>query len=432
MLQETTIKENKKALLVSICLSNKETEKTILSLKELKRLADTAGYETIDSVFQNRKTHDRAYFLGKGYIQGLKDRMKAGDIEYLIFDEELSPSLHANIERDFEIRVLDRTEIILKIFYLHAKTGEARLQIRLAELKYELPRLKQNKIDFDRIAGSSAGGVGFASRGSGEKQIDLDRHKIRAEISQINEKLSKIMVQKKTQSKQRENTYRVCLVGYTNAGKSTLFNNLTESDVLVEDKLFATLDSTVRPFTRSKHDDFVIADTVGFIAKLPHTLVASFRATLKEAREANLLLHVVDVSDSDFERQMSEVNTVLKDIEVDQIPEFIVFNKIDCLSPDQLILLSHRYQNAICISAKNDLNIDCLIKKIEDFFILKIDYHLLIPYREQKLIARLHKTAVIKEMEHLENGVRMLVTLDSNFRSEIENYIINQDSSFKE
>ncbi|HPM03415.1 MAG TPA: GTPase HflX [Candidatus Cloacimonadota bacterium] len=429
MLQDTSIQENKRALLVSICLSNKEIEKTIISLNELKRLADTAGYETVDKVYQNRKNHDRAYFLGKGYIESLRDRMKSEEIEYLIFDDELSPSQHANIEKDFNIRVLDRTEIILKIFYLHAKTGEARLQIRLAELKYELPRLKQNQITFDRIAGSSAGGVGFASRGSGEKQIDLDRTKIRAEIHQISEKLNKILIQKKTQSKQREKIHRICLVGYTNAGKSTLFNNLTQSDVLVEDKLFATLDSTVRPFTRSIHDDFVIADTVGFIAKLPHTLVASFRATLKEAKEANLLLHVVDVSDPNFESQISEVNTVLKDIETDHIPEFLVFNKIDCLTPDQVLTLSHRFQNAIFISAKKDLNVDLLIKKIEDFFILKIDYHLLIPYREQKLIAQLHKTAVIKEMEHLENGIRMLVTLDSNYKSQIENYIINQEST---
>lgn len=422
--KDTFVEPNKRAILLGICFSNNDTQKVKTSLNELKRLADTAGFETVDILFQNRKSHDKAYFLGKGYIQSLAERMKEEDIAFLIFDDELSPSQHSHLEEDFNIQVVDRTELILNIFYLHAQTAEARMQIRLAELKYELPRLKQMWKDYDRISGSSHGGAGYASRGSGEKQTDLDRTKIRQEISQITEKLNKIMIQKKTQSKKRENINRICLVGYTNAGKSTLFNNLTESDVLVEDKLFATLDSTTRPLLRLREEDFVLADTVGFIAKLPHNLVASFRATLKEAKEANLLLHLIDVSDPDYKNQMSEVEKVLKDISVDNIPTLLVFNKIDQIEREQLLLLSNFYKEAVFISAKDDKNIETLLKHIETFFLQKKDYHLLIPYHEQKLIAQLYKLGSIKQLDHLEEGVKVLITLDVNHQKLIEKYIV--------
>jgi len=424
MLHETTIQENRRALLATVCLSNKDIELTNNSLNELERLVDTANYETVERSIQNRKSIDKRYYLGKGFIDSLKETMIEKNIEYLIFDDEITPSQHANIEKDFGIKVLDRTQIIMMIFTKHAQTSEARLQIRLAELKYRLPRLKQNSADFfDRISGGSAGGV--AARGAGEMQINLDRTAIRKEIAQISDKLDKILVQKQTQAKQREKLYRVCLVGYTNAGKSTLFNQLTESKALVEDKLFATLDSTVRPLSLSKYNNFVITDTVGFIAKLPHTLVASFRATLKEAQDADLLLHVVDASQTDFLNQMSEVNTVLNEIEADNVPVLLVFNKIDNLSPEERVILSNKHKNAVFVSAKTALNIENLVKKIEDFFVLEIDYQLLIPYKEQKLIAQLHDISEVKELEHLETGVRMLVKLDSNRKDLIERYIHN-------
>ncbi|HOQ81258.1 MAG TPA: GTPase HflX, partial [Candidatus Cloacimonadota bacterium] len=325
------------------------------------------------------------------------------------------------LEKDFDIKVLDRTQIIMKIFYKHAQSSEARLQIRLAELQYELPRLKQSSTAFDRISGGAAGGM--AAKGAGEMQINLDRTNIRKEITLINEKLEKILVQKNTQSKQRERINRVCLVGYTNAGKSTLFNRLTQSDVLVEDKLFATLDSTVRSLSLSKYENFVITDTVGFIAKLPHTLVASFRATLKEAQDADLLLHVVDASQPDFAKQMSEVNTVLNEIEADHVPVLLVFNKIDKLKPEERVILSNTNKKAVLVSAETGLNIENLVKQIEDFFILEIDYQLMIPYKEQKLIAQLHRIAEVKEIEHLENGVRMLIRLDSSYKDLVEKYV---------
>jgi GTP-binding protein HflX len=421
--KDTFEKINKRAILVGICLNNNETQKVKNSLAELKRLADTAEFETVDIVYQNRKSHDKAYFLGKGYIQALKERMKEEDIPFLIFDDELSPSQHSHLEKDFEIKVVDRTEMILNIFYMHAQTAEARLQIRLAELKYELPRLKQMWTDYDRIGSSAFGGAGFASRGSGEKQTDLDRLKIRQEIYQINEKLNKIMIQKKTQSKRREMINRICLVGYTNAGKSTLFNNLTKSDVLVEDKLFATLDSTTRPLIRLQEENFVLADTVGFIAKLPHNLVASFRATLKEAKEANLLLLVVDASDPNFKDQIMEVNKVLKDIKIDDIPVLMVFNKIDQISPQELLLLSNFYKDAVFISAKDDKNVETLLKSIEKFFLQKKDYKLMLPYCEQKLLAQLYKIGIVKNIDHKENGISVLVHLDINYFNLISSFI---------
>lgn len=424
MLQETQIKENKRALLVNICLNNNDIMNVQNSLVELKRLAETADFEPVDFVYQNRKSPDKAYYIGKGFAESLKERMKEEDIAYLIFDDELSPSQNTHLEKDFDLKVIDRTELILHIFSLHAKTGEARLQIRLAELKYQLPRLKQLWTDYDRISGSSHGGAGFASRGSGEKKTHLDKMKIRQEMHQINEKLSKIMIQKKTQSKQREKINKICLVGYTNAGKSTLFNNLTESDVYVEDKLFATLDSTTRPFVKSKHDHSVIADTVGFIAKLPHNLVASFRATLKEAKEANLLLHVVDASDPNFEMQINEVNKVLKEIEVVEIPTLLVFNKIDQLKPSEILTMSDKYRDGIFISAKNNLNIDQLVEYIEQSFIQIQEVLLSLPYKEQKLLARLHNIAEIHEIEHTDIAIKLRVSISSLIYDEVKQYIV--------
>ncbi|HOE90460.1 MAG TPA: GTPase HflX [Candidatus Cloacimonadota bacterium] len=421
MLHETTIKENTRAIIVGVCLSNRDAERINYSLQELHKLVETADYEVVSSMCQNRKSIDKRHYLGKGFVAEIKERMLADDIAYLIFDDEISPSQQANLEKDFDIKVLDRTQIIMKIFYKHAQSSEARLQIRLAELQYELPRLKQSSTAFDRISGGAAGGM--AAKGAGEMQINLDRTNIRKEITLINEKLEKILVQKNTQSKQRERINRVCLVGYTNAGKSTLFNRLTQSDVLVEDKLFATLDSTVRSLSLSKYENFVITDTVGFIAKLPHTLVASFRATLKEAQDADLLLHVVDASQPDFAKQMSEVNTVLNEIEADHVPVLLVFNKIDKLKPEERVILSNTNKKAVLVSAETGLNIENLVKQIEDFFILEIDYQLMIPYKEQKLIAQLHRIAEVKEIEHLENGVRMLIRLDSSYKDLVEKYV---------
>ncbi len=422
--KETYIERNNRVILVSICTRDKDV--TINSLNELERLADTAGFVTVDKTYQNKAKHDSAYFLGKGFIQALKERMEEEDIGHLIFDDELTPSQHYHLEKDFEIKVIDRTELIINIFYQHAKTQESRLQIRLAELTYALPRLKQSRTDFDRIAGSSHGGGGAsgAMRGGGEKQIDLDKFKIRREMENIQKRLTKILQQKTTQSKNRENIRRICLVGYTNAGKSTLFNRLTNSSVLVEDKLFATLDSTCRPIKELKDKGFVLTDTVGFIAKLPHDLVASFQATLKEAKEADLLLHIIDIADKDFEHQIAEVNTVLKDIGADHIPTLIVFNKIDQIPHDKILNLTNRYKNAEYISARNNLNINTLLTTLEKQFIIKMDFLLLLPYSEQKLLAKLYELGEVKQINHSEKGMEIIVNMNIEKRPQIAKYIV--------
>ncbi len=419
----TTVEENNKVILVGICHSERDRQNTINSLNELKRLADTAGYETIDIVFQNKNKIDNAYFLGKGFIESLKERFINEEIGLLIFDDELTPAQNSHLDKDFDLTVIDRTELILKIFYMHAKSMESRLQIRLAELIYQLPRLKQLFSGYDRITGSSHSAGSGASRGVGEKQIDLDRFKIRQEMASIRRKLHRIMQQKNTQAKSREESRKICLVGYTNAGKSTIFNKLTGSDVLVEDKLFATLDSTCRPIEDLKELDYVLTDTVGFIAKLPHDLVASFRATLKEAKEAKLLLHLVDVSDINYRNHIIEVNKVLKEIEADDIPILLVCNKIDQLEKETLFLLQQENKEAVFISAKTGLNTDTLIKEIEKQFVLKVDYHLTLPYSEQKLLAKLYTLGNVKTVEHLDNGMHVLVTLESNYESLIKDFI---------
>lgn len=414
---------NKKVILAGICFSERERVKAMQSLQELKRLADTAGYETIDTVWQNKNKIDKAYFLGKGFIEDLKKRVEEEEIEMIIFDDELTPAQNSHLEKDFGLKVIDRTELILNIFYLHAKSMESRLQVRLAELTYQLPRLKQMFTGYDRITGSSHSAGAGASRGSGEKQIDLDRFKIRNEMASIRRKLSKIMQQKDTQSKNREESRKICLVGYTNAGKSTIFNRLTGSHVLVEDKLFATLDSTCRPIEMLKENGYVLSDTVGFIAKLPHELVASFRATLKEAKDAKLLIHMVDVSDTNFLHHIQEVNKVLKEIEANEIPILLVFNKIDQLEKEILFTLQQDHKEAVFISAKTGLNVETLLKEIEHKFVSKKDYFITIPYSEQKLLAKLYTVGTVKQVDHLEIGMKIIVNLENNLEDLIKEYL---------
>ncbi|MDZ4182430.1 MAG: GTPase HflX, partial [Candidatus Cloacimonadaceae bacterium] len=287
----------KTAFLATIVRQGESPKEIEASLDELERLADTAGIAVLGRYSQKRNAPERGTFFGKGFLEETGEKMLQAQAELLIVNQELSPMQGRNIERDFGIRVIDRTEVILSIFHDHAKTKEAKLQVRLAELQYQLPRLRRLWGHFDKERGSARTAGGSASRGMGEKQIEIDKRLIRLQIRRINQNISAIAHQKETQRKQRDKTKKLCLVGYTNAGKSTLFNALTHAGVLVEDKLFATLDSTSRQLKLSTGSPVVISDTVGFISNLPHHLVASFRATLMEVQDADLLLHVVDVQD---------------------------------------------------------------------------------------------------------------------------------------
>jgi GTPase len=318
-----TAKDKEKVVLVGL-ITGKQTEETVRDyLDELDFLVDTAGGQTLKIFTQKLDRPDKTTFIGKGKLEEVKEYIKENEIDILIFDDELSPSQQRNVERAVSCRVLDRSNLILDIFALRARSANARTQVELAQYQYLLPRLAGMWTHLER----QKGGIGL--KGPGEKEIETDRRIVRDKISLLKKKLELIDKQKATQRSNRGNLVRVALVGYTNVGKSTIMNMLSKSDVFAEDKLFATLDTTVRKVVFETLP-FLLSDTVGFIRKLPHHLIESFKSTLDEVREADILLHVVDISHPGFEEQIAVVKETLKDILGNENKQtIIVFNKID-------------------------------------------------------------------------------------------------------
>ena len=411
-----------KAILVGVCLHPSEYDKKITSLDELARLADTAGVEVVGKFIQKRQKPDKAYYVGKGFLTEAILETKEENPGLIIFDNELSPSQGRNTEKEFEMDAIDRTEVILNIFHDHARTKESKLQVKLAELQYQLPRLKRLWGHLDREKGQAAGSGG-ASRGMGEKQIEIDKRLIRREIAKVKAELKKVFLHKETQSKKRENVKKVCLIGYTNAGKSTLFNRLTDAGVLVEDKLFATLSTTSRKLSLSKGRNMILSDTVGFISDLPHHLVASFRATLKDVVDADLLLHIVDSADELFTSYIDEVQKVLKQIGADEIPQMMILNKSDEADLIKLKFFLKTHEDSISISAKKGENIEKLLQKVDDQLHNANKYVLLIPHTEQKVVNLLHKLGQVDEIEYLEKGVKITAIINQEDMHEFERFL---------
>ncbi len=416
--------EEETAFLASLARQGETDEEVGKSLDELERLADTAGISVLGKYHQRRNRPERGTFFGTGFLTEIHQKMLGVKADILIINEELSPMQARNIERDYHIRVVDRTEIILSIFHQHARTKEAKLQVKLAELGYQLPRLRRLWGHFDRERGSMRSTGGAATRGMGEKQIEIDKRLIRIQISRIKQAIAQVVHQKETQRKQREKTKRICLVGYTNAGKSTLFNVLTDAGVLVENKLFATLDSTSRQLKLSTGHPTVISDTVGFISNLPHHLVASFQATLMEVRDANLLLHMVDASDDRYDYYIDQVNEVLREISAGHIKQVLIFNKTDLISPDYQSLLAKRFPQAIFISAINRLCIDFLIHRIENELFDSQIVDLLIPYDNSRIVSHLHDIAQIITEEFLAEGTRIKAVINAEDLYQIKEFIV--------
>ncbi|MBR5958469.1 MAG: GTPase HflX [Salinivirgaceae bacterium] len=310
------------AVLVGVITQEQNEEKVNEYLDELAFLADTAGAVAVKRFTQKMDRPNGATFLGAGKIQEVAAFVEENSIDLVIFDDELTPTQLRNIEKMFKARVLDRTNLILDIFAQRARTAHAKVQVELAQYQYLLPRLTRMWTHLER----QRGGIGM--RGPGETQIETDRRIILDKISHLKEQLDKIDRQMATQRKNRGQMVRIALVGYTNVGKSTIMNMLSKSDVFAENKLFATLDTTVRKVV-IENLPFLLSDTVGFIRKLPHDLVESFKSTLDEVREADILLHVVDISHPDFEEQIDVVNNTLHDIGAHSIPTYVVFNKVD-------------------------------------------------------------------------------------------------------
>lgn len=326
---DTAIKPER-AVLVGIITPNETEDQEKEYLEELAFLVETAGGETINTFTQRMQKPDRATFVGSGKLDEIKAYVNAEEADIVVFDDELSPSQLRNIENELKIKILDRSNLILDIFANRAKTAQAKTQVELAQLQYLLPRLTRMWTHLER----QKGGIGM--RGPGETQIESDRRMILNKISLLKEKLKQIDKQNETQRKNRGELIRVALVGYTNVGKSTIMNMISKSEVFAENKLFATLDTTVRKVVIDNLP-FLLSDTVGFIRKLPHHLVECFKSTLDEVREADILVHVVDISHPNFEDHINTVNETLKDLGAIDKPVITVFNKIDAYKPAEVV-----------------------------------------------------------------------------------------------
>lgn len=395
------------------------------SLEELKQLADTAGATVIKKFIQKRPKPDPAFFIGRGKVQELALYAQQENIDLCIFDDELSPAQQRNIESVMGIRILDRTALILDIFAQRARTNEGKLQVELAQLQYTLPRIMGKGLMLSRLGG------GIGTRGPGETKLEVDRRRIRDRIAFIKDQIEKVKAVRSLHRSKRKknNVFEVSLVGYTNAGKSTLLNTLTNSDIYAKDQLFATLDPTTRQLTLPNKQEIIITDTVGFIQRLPHQLIAAFRSTLEVVTEADLLVHVIDVSHELYKEQAAAVHEVLKEIGAETKPVITVYNKIDKLPPDSK--LADRLaleEDTVCISAAKKLNLESLQQMIESHLKSKaVEVTLCIPYAETAKAAQLHETANVLEQEYTENGAVMKVILPVEDLEAYNEYIIKSE-----
>jgi len=322
-------------------------------LEELALLTQTAGGEVVGTLRQRRASLRPATFLSQGKLNELQERAAAARADVIVFDEDLSPVQARNLQETLELKVIDRTELILDIFARRARTHEAQLQVELAQLEYLLPRLTRMWMHLSRLGG------GIGTRGPGETQLEVDRRRVRRRIAMLKLRLEAIDREREVQQRRRQRMFRISLVGYTNAGKSTLFNALTHAGVLEEDQLFATLDTTTRRLVEPTGEVALISDTVGFIRKLPHHLVASFRATLREVREGDLLIHVVDAARADFREQMAAVDEVLEELLGGRtVPRIVALTKIDLLSETDRMALRAQFPLAVLVSAREPARVE--------------------------------------------------------------------------
>lgn len=391
------------------------------SLEELKQLADTAGAEVVTKVLQKRAKPDPAFFIGKGKVQELALYVQQENIDLCIFDDELSPAQQRNIEQALGVRVLDRTALILDIFAQRAHTNEGKLQVELAQLQYTLPRIMGKGLSLSRLGG------GIGTRGPGETKLEVDRRRIRDRIAYIKECISKVKSVRTLHcsTRAKASVPTISLVGYTNAGKSTLLNTLTNSDIYAKDQLFATLDPTTRQLELPHKQQAILTDTVGFIQRLPHQLVAAFQSTLEEVVESDVLLHVIDVSHELYKEQSQAVYHVLEEIGAKDKTIITVYNKIDKLPEDSALPARlMQEENSICISAKGRINLDALLDLIAENLKLKsVEAEFIIPYSDSAVAARLHTVATVLTQEYLAEGTLLKVSMEAEQVNEFEQYL---------
>ncbi len=401
------------------------------SLRELAALASTAGATVVGATLQRLPHPDVATYVGKGRAQELRDLVKELDIDLVICDDELAPTQQRNLEKLFDVRVVDRTALILDIFALHARTREGRLQVELAQLEYRLPRLTGYGIGLSRQAGGSRGagmGVGGAIgvRGPGETKLEMDRRRIRRRIAVVKAEIEEVRRQRGIHRRQRAEQIIpvVVVVGYTNAGKSTLFNALTEAGVLAENRLFATLDPVTRHIILPGNQEILLTDTVGFIQKLPTRLIAAFRATLEEVVDADALLEVVDASHENAIEQSETVNEVLEELGALGKPRITALNKIDLLgSPEELDC--SLYPNAVPVSALKQQGLSALLEKVAYVLAQLMEpIQLLIPFQKGELVELFHRRGHVEREKHEEQGIHIVGRIPRSLRGYYAPYTI--------
>src|SRR3989339_86805 len=410
-----------RAILIALAFGEYTKEQVEEHLDELELLTDTAGAITVFKIMQERYRPDPAFYIGKGKAEEIAQLIELNDIQLVIFDDDLNPTQVRNLEKLFERKILDRSGLILDIFASHAKTREAKTQVELAQLQYMLPRLTRAWTHLSKQYG------GIGTKGPGETQIETDRRAIRTRISKLKENLRKIESQHTTKSASRKDFLTATLVGYTNAGKSTLLNRLTSSDVLAENKLFATLDSTTRIYNLNKQK-LLLSDTVGFIRKLPHHLVASFKSTLNEVRSADVILHIIDFAHPYFADHIDVVEETLAELGCKDKAALKVFNKVDIVKDKSKIdFVKNRYENSVIISAERGINISSLEKKllemIEHCFVhdtIEIDI------QNSKLASKIHSIAKVLSTKYFDSIMKITYKANKENAEKIRNIVQSQ------
>ncbi len=411
-----------KIVLVGVTLPPDDAEETERGLDELSALVDTAGADEVGRLVQRRNAPDPPTYIGKGKAEELLEIALLTDCDTVVFDNELTPAQQFNLEKLLGRTAIDRTAVILDIFAQNAASVEGKAQVELALLRYRLPRLRKSSKSFSQQAGgmSAAGGARIGSRGPGETQLETDRRRLVRRIHKLEAELRDIQQHRDTQRKQRRSSrlQRVAIVGYTNAGKSTLLNRLTDAGVLVEDRLFATLDATTRRLALPGGESVLCTDTVGFVRKLPHQLVAAFKSTLQVAADAHLLVHVVDVTAPDIAGNIEAVHTVLREIDAGSVPQMLAFNKAD-LDPEMAAAMVRRYPGSVAFSARTGEGVDELLEALGSRLrAMQPVIELSIPYERGDVLAAVHREGEVLVETHGDAGTTVQARLDPASRGQ--------------
>ena len=417
-----------RAILISLITPNNPESECHRSLDELERLADTAGILSCARLTQSRSSPDTATYIGKGKIEEAKSVIAANDINIAIIDDELSPSQIRNIEESFgelNIEVIDRTMLILEIFSRRAHSSEGKLQIEIALLRYTLPRLTGKGKDMSRLGGGMGGGVG-ARRGAGETKLEIERRNLKSRISSGESELKQLELSREIMRKRRKKSAipNIAIAGYTNSGKSTLLNYLTDAGILAEDKLFATLDPTTRNLKMPSGAEILLTDTVGFINKLPHHLIKAFKSTLNEINYSDVILIVADISDSEHEEQLEVAKSLIAEMGATDKPIIIAYNKIDKIEADTAAK-SNEVENVVYISAVTGEGIDRLLNKIEEVLSKqKSSVSFLFPLNDQSTINNLYKNSKVLDIEYRADSVAVKAVVDNKTKGMYKKYLI--------